>query len=111
MESIELARRVREALWSKKGDKVLIFDVRGKSSITDYYVIASGATGPQLKAMTTAIVKDLKEAGEPLCRRSGLPEDGWIVVDCIDVVIHILLQELRDYYAIEDLWADSSQVE
>ena len=111
MEALELARRVREALLSKKGDKVMIFDVRGKSSITDYYVIASGATGPQLKAMTTAIVKDLKGTGEPRCRLSGTPDDGWIVVDCIDVVIHVLLQDLRDYYAIEDLWADSPQVE
>lgn len=110
MESLELARRVRDALWSKKGEQVLVFDVRGQSSITDYYVIASGATASQLKAMTTAIIKDLKENGEPLCRRSGAPEDGWIVVDCIDVVIHILLQELREYYAIEDLWADSPQV-
>jgi ribosome-associated protein len=110
MESLELVGRIREALLSKKGTDIVVFDVRGRSPITDYYVIVSGATAPQLKALSGAVVKELKDAGEPPSRRSGEPDDGWIVVDCFDVVIHMFEQSLRDYYAIEELWADAPRV-
>jgi ribosome-associated protein len=110
MESVKLATLAREALLSKKGERVAVFDVRGASPVTDYYVVASGATAPQLKAMAGAVAAGLKEAGEHRYRQSGAPDDGWVVLDCIDVVIHIFLQELREYYAIEELWADSPRV-
>ncbi|MEI6149457.1 MAG: ribosome silencing factor [bacterium] len=110
MESLDLVRLIREAVLSKKGTDVVVIDVRGLSPITDYYVIASGATAPQLKAMSGAVAKGLKEAGEPPCRRSGEPDDGWIVLDCFDVVIHMFEQSLREYYAIEELWAGSPRL-
>jgi ribosome-associated protein len=110
MESLELVGRIREALLSKKGTDLVVIDVRGLSPITDYYVIVSGATAPQLKALSSAVLKDLKEAGEPPCRRSGEPDDGWMVVDCFDVVIHIFEKSLREYYAIEELWASAPRV-
>jgi ribosome-associated protein len=110
MDSLQLTQLVRDALLSKKGADVTVIDVRGLSPITDYYVVASGITSPQLKAMSGAVAQSLKEAGQPPCRRSGVPEDGWVVLDCFDVVIHILLTELREYYAIEELWADAPRV-
>jgi ribosome-associated protein len=105
MESLETVTKVREALESKKGRDILVFDVRATSPVTDYYVIASGATAPQLKAMATAVTRALKGEGAGWHRQSGAPEDGWIVVDYVDVVIHIFLDETRRYYAIEELWA------
>jgi ribosome-associated protein len=110
MDSVRLAELAREAVLSKKASDVVIFDVRATSPVTDYYVVASGMTAPQLKAMAGAVMAALKEAGEPPCRRSGAPDDGWMVLDCIDVVIHIFLRELREYYAIEELWAESPRV-
>lgn len=110
MDARTIALLLREALLSKKGADVTIIDVRGLSPITDYYVIASGATAAQLKAMATAVVDSLKQTGQPMHRRSGVPDDGWVVVDCFDVVIHIFQQELREYYAIEELWADAPRV-
>jgi len=107
--STELMKRAREALLSKKGVDVKAFDVRAVSPVTDYYMVVSGATGAQLKAMANAIIKDLKETGGDRPRFSGTPDDGWIVVDCFDVVIHIFQQEKRVYYAIEELWADCPQ--
>jgi ribosome-associated protein len=111
MDSLNLMRRVREALLSKKASDVVVFDVRDTSPVTDYYVIVSGATSPQLKAMANAVIKDLKEAGLNRPRTSGVPEDGWIVLDLFDVVIHIFQNEVRDYYSIEELWADCPRVE
>ena len=110
MDSIDLARRAREALLSKKAANVTIVNVGSTSPVADYYVIASGDTGPQLKAMMNAVQMDLKHDGTMCYRRSGVPDDGWVVLDYFDVVIHIFLKELRDYYAIEELWAGAPQV-
>jgi ribosome-associated protein len=111
MESIEIARRAREAMLSKKGSDILIIDVRGISTMTDYFMVVSGGTSPQLKALSNAVIKDLKADGVTCYRRSGVPDDGWVVLDYGDVVMHIFLRELRDYYAIEELWADAPRVE
>lgn len=111
MDSLDLMRRAREALLSKKASDILVFDVRKTSPVTDYYVIASGATAAQLKAMTTAVTKDLAAAGLNRPRVSGVPEDGWMVLDLFDVVIHIFQNEVREYYSIEELWADCPRVD
>ncbi len=111
MESLDMARHAREALLSKKASGVLVLDVRKISPVTDYYVLASGATAPQLKAMANAVHRQFKDAGTHHFRRSGMPEDGWMVLDYVDVVIHIFLKEVREYYAIEELWADAPHVE
>ena len=110
MDSLELVRRIREALLSKKAANLLVFDVRSLSPVTDYYVVASGATGSQLKAMVNVVSKDLKDLGQPAPRCSGTPDDGWMVLDCFDVVIHIFQDEIRSYYAIEELWEGCPQI-
>jgi len=110
MENIEMARQARDALLSKKGAEVVILDVRNISPVTDYYVIASGITAPQVKAMANAVTRQFKDAGIRQFRRSGIPDDGWVVLDYFDVVIHVFMQEVRDYYAIEELWAEAPHV-
>ncbi len=110
MESLELMRCAKEALLSKKAANVMVFDVRKTSPVTDYYMIASGATAAQLKALANAVTTSIKTA-EFKIRVSGTPDDGWVVVDLFDVVIHIFQKEVREYYSIEELWADSPQVE
>lgn len=111
MDSLELMRCAREALLSKKAAKLVVFDVRKTSPVTDYYMIASGATPAQLKAMASAVTKDIKGSGSKPPRISGTPDDGWMVLDLFDVVIHIFQDEVRDYYSIEELWADCPQVD
>ena len=110
MESLDIAYRAREALMSKKGTDILIVDVRGTSPVTDYFVLATGATAPQLKAMTGSVVAELKQDGMTCFRRSGVPDDGWMVLDYFDVVIHVFQTEVRAYYAIEELWAAAPRV-
>lgn len=109
-DSYDVMRRAREALLSKKAANVLVFDVRKTSPVTDYYIIASGATAAQLKAMSSAVIQDLKGAGGPAPRYSGTPDDGWMVIDLFDVVIHVFQDELRSYYSIEELWEDCPRV-
>jgi ribosome-associated protein len=110
MESLKLMRLAREALLSKKASNLVVFDVRKTSPVTDYYMITSGATSAQLKAMMNAVIKDIKATDSNRPRISGTPDDGWMVLDLFDVVIHIFQDEVRNYYSIEELWADCPQV-
>jgi ribosome-associated protein len=97
------------AIEEKMGRDVLVYDVRGKSTITDYFVVASAASPPQLKAILENINGSLKEEGIRSYRRGGDPASGWLVLDYLDVVIHLFLQETRVYYAIEELWEEKDQ--
>ncbi len=81
------------------------------SGITDYFLIASGFSAPHLKAMFRAVEQELKIDGIPCYRKTGDSEAGWMVLDYVDLVIHIFFHETRDYYAIEKLWADAPRIE
>ena len=87
-----------KALEDAKGTDVKVYDVRGKSGLTDCFVVATGAAAPHLKALVKALPKKAY-------RVSGDPESGWIVADYIDVVVHVFSPEARAYYALEKLWA------
>jgi ribosome-associated protein len=107
--SLELALEAAKALEERLGKDIRVLDVRGISNLTDYCVIASGTSAPHLKALTTEVQHSMKQRGMP-ARRSGLPESGWVVVDCLDAVIHIFAPEARAYYAIENLWKGATAV-
>ena len=107
--SLELALEAAKALEERLGKDIRILDVREVSNLTDYCVVASGTSAPHLKALTTEVQHTMKQHGVP-ARRSGLPESGWVVVDCLHAVIHIFAPEARGYYAIEDLWKGAKEV-
>ncbi|MBQ6136434.1 MAG: ribosome silencing factor [Kiritimatiellae bacterium] len=92
-------------LESRKGVDVKVYDVRGKSQIADFFVVATGSAAPHLKALVAETQRAMKEAGVRSYRVSGDPESGWMVVDYIDVVVHVFSPEARAYYALERLWA------
>jgi len=90
---------------------VVIMDVRGLSSVTDYYVIATANNKPQLKALTGGIEESLEKEGARAYRVGGSPESEWVVVDYFDAVIHLFTANTREYYALEQLWSDAKRVE
>ena len=92
-----LAADLAKTLADNKAADVKVYDVRGKSGFTDFFVVATGAAAPHLKAL----VRELPKAQ----RVSGDPDSGWIVADYIDVVVHVFSAEARAYYALEKLWA------
>ena len=110
IETEELIGCIRKALADKKAVEPIVLDVRGISSVTDFFVIASGTSSPHLKAIGEGVEIPLKRAGEAVYRRSGVPESGWIVLDYVNVVVHILSPEARDYYSLEKLWGDATVV-
>ena len=100
----EQARESAKALEDAKAVDVKVYDVRGKSSLADFFVVATGAAAPHLKALVAETQAVMKKAGVSSYRTSGDPESGWIVVDYIDVVVHVFSPEARAYYALEKLW-------
>ena len=103
-EIIEIAARVcRE----KKAEDIIALDMRGLSSIADYFFICSAESTRQVKAIVDEIEEELKKAGDRASRIEGLPEARWVVMDYGVILIHVFLAETRAYYSLETLWGDA----
>lgn len=99
------------AIEDKKGESIKILDVRGKSSITDYLILATGTSTPHVKAMKTALDVALKEAGVQLIGQDRELGSGWLVVDAFDFMVHLQTEEMRDYYKLDQLWSDAQEID
>ena len=95
---------IRKALEDKKAEGVAVYDVRGRSSITDTAVVASATSAPHLRALSVAVQRAVREACGEGARISGDAESAWIVLDYFDVMVHLFLPDARAYYDIEALW-------
>ena len=100
----EQVKLVVQALEDKKAVDVRTYDVRGVSGLCDAFVVATGTAAPHLKGLVAGVQQAMRTAGESSFRLSGDPESGWIVVDYVDVVVHVFSPEARAYYALERLW-------
>ena len=100
----EQVKLVVQALEDKKAVDVKTYDVRGVSGLCDAFVVATGTAAPHLKGLVAGVQQAMRTAGESSFRLSGDPESGWIVVDYVDVVVHVFSPEARAYYAVERLW-------
>jgi ribosome-associated protein len=110
-EALDLARQCVWAAQEKKALDPIILDLRNISTITDYLVICSALSEPQIKAIANGVEQALKEGFEryPLAV-DGFPTSQWIVIDYGDVMFHIFHEQKRPLYALEDLWSDAPQV-
>ncbi len=110
--SKSLAEKIGFLSLSKKAENILIFDLRELTSITDYFVICSGNSDKHIKAITDAITegvyKDLKINPWHI---EGYTYLRWVLIDYVDVVAHIFLKEIREYYDLERLWGDAKIIE
>lgn len=100
----EQVKLVVQALEDKKAVDVKTYDERGVSGLCDAFVVATGTAAPHLKGLVAGVQQAMRTAGESSFRLSGDPESGWIVVDYVDVVVHVFSPEARAYYALERLW-------
>ena len=95
----------------KKGENVRIFDMRGVSAVTDFFLVVTGTSPPHLKALGEGVRLQLKEEGSVCYRHAGDPDGGWVALDYFDVIIHVFSRQARAYYAIEELWEEVPQVD
>lgn len=106
IESEKISRVVVSALEELKAARIQVLDVRGLTTITDFMVLASGSSNRQVRALADNVVRRAKEQKHPALGVEGEREGQWILVDLCDVVVHVMLPEVRDFYQLEKLWGD-----
>lgn len=89
----------------------MVLEVRDLIVITDYFVICSGASDRQVKAIADAVEAILRDRGRKPVRREGERDLRWVLLDFVEIVVHVFLQEQRDYYELERLWKDAPSME
>ena len=104
---LALARKAGELALSKKGFDVKIMKVKEVSSVCDYLVIASGEADVHVKAIARAVDDGLREDGVKPYHREGINEGNWVLLDYIDVVVHVFQEPTRRFYALEKLRGDA----
>jgi ribosome-associated protein len=109
VDSTALAERIAAIASDRKAIDVRVIDLRGIVSYTDYFVICSGNTERQTKAIHDAIYEELKHGDDRLLprRTEGSGEARWILLDYLDVVAHIFTPDAREYYRLEQLWGEA----
>jgi len=107
LEPIDLARKIVDVIVDKKGENIVLLDLRGLSILTDYFVICSGTSERQLDALLAAVREMTKKSlGILPLNIEGDPPSGWILMDYGSVVVHLFAPELRVFYDLEGLWRD-----
>jgi ribosome-associated protein len=111
MDSKKLALLCRDLAENRKAENIAVLDVRAVSSVTDYFVIASGTSEPHLRAITDEITDELKaEYGLRPRAVDGTLQTAWVVLDFFDVIVHVMRADVRERYNLEGLWGDAPQV-
>lgn len=94
-----------DALDAIKGQDIVALDVRGQTDIADYMVVASGGTSRQVKAMVDNLLLKAREAGIEILGVEGQENPEWVLVNLIDVIVHVMLPKVREFYELERLWS------
>ena len=109
MQNEQLVNLVTAALEEVKAKDIVTIDVRGKTSITDFMIIASGGSARQVKALAENVIDKAKENGVRPVGSEGLDGGEWALIDLNDVVVHVMQVETREHYDLERLWQGAEQ--
>jgi len=104
MQVVALRDLVVSTLQDMKALDIQVIDVRGKTTITDFFIVASGTSDRHVKATAEAVAFRAKQAGEAALGTEGLDDGEWALIDLNGVVVHVMQQRVRDFYQIERLW-------
>jgi ribosome-associated protein len=107
LNSTKLAKQISEIIFTKKGFDVLAIDLRKLVTFTDYFVICSADSDTQVKAIADEVDKALSDEGIKSWHREGLKALSWVLLDYVDVVVHIFKKDAREFYNLEKLWGDA----
>src|SRR5207248_10432811 len=104
------AQRAARAALDRKALDLVVLDVQGVSTVTDYFLVCSGRWTTHLRSITDAIREELKQEGIRPLHAEGATESGWVLLDYGDVLMHVFLEDTRAYYALERLWGDAPSI-
>lgn len=107
LDSRQIAVAAARAASEKQGQRIAVLDVRDLIVITDYFVIASGSSDRQVRTIQEEVERSIRELGVKPVRREGEQEGSWVLLDYVDVVVHVFGEEERDFYDLERLWSDA----
>lgn len=108
----KLIDAIKEGLLEKKGVDILILDVRGLTTLTEYFIVCSGTSETQIRALANSVTENTKkELGESVWKQEGMDARRWIILDYVNVVVHIFNEEKRNFYGIERMWNDAEITE
>lgn len=111
MTSLETAKMAVKALDSKKALDIKVIKIKDISAIADYFVIATGTSSTHVKALADEVEVQLDEAGISVSHVEGYRSNSWILLDYVDVVVHVFSDEAREYYDLERLWQDGEIID
>jgi ribosome-associated protein len=107
LDSNTLAYKIAKFGLEKKGKHIVVMDLHNITSVADFFVIISGDSDTQLKALSDHIIRKLKEEKIKIYHREGYETLRWVLLDYVDVIVHIFRNETREYYGLERLWGDA----
>jgi len=93
-----------DALEDKKGEDIVLLDLKDIVSFTDYFVLCTGTSDRMLDALADSVLEETRKTHRKRGRKEGLARDGWVLVDFGDVIVHLFSPDQRDYYQLEELW-------
>ena len=105
--SVQLAVRAAQLCLDAKADDVVVLDVRGISDVTDCLVIASGTSDAHVRGIADQVQRKLDTDGHDAHHVEGLPQGRWVLLDYVDIVVHLFHPRLREFYQLERLWGDA----
>ena len=106
----EIAEIGARAAADRKANDIVILDLRGLSSVTDFFVICSGNSDTHVEGIADIIEETLNERNVKLWHREGGRKASWILLDYIDVIIHVFTEDARNFYSLERLWGDAPRI-
>ncbi len=110
LSALDLLREAARILDDTKGEEIVALDLQGLSTVCDYFLIASGGSEQHVRALGEAVEEGLGEKGVRVWHREGATGRRWLLLDYVDVVVHVFHRETRDFYRLENLWADAKRV-
>ena len=106
MEISEIKEQIEIILDNNKAKNIVSIDLKNKSYIADYMIVASGTSSRHLQSLSENLVSELKKIGVYNCRIEGKDSSDWKLVDAIDIIIHIFHPEKREFYDLEKMWSE-----
>ncbi len=106
MQIIEIKKNIEKILDNNKAQNITSINLKNKSYIADYMIIASGTSSRHLQSLSEILVSELKKIGIDGCRIEGRDSNDWKLVDAMDIIIHIFHPEKREFYDLEKMWSE-----
>ncbi len=101
----ELKKLAIDALDDLKAEDITVLDVIGKTTVTDWIIVATGSSARHVKSIANNVVVEAKKASRPLLGTEGESEGEWVLVDLGDVIVHVMQRQVREFYDLESLWS------